>query len=415
MTAKNAKTIRGARRASASPIQGQMALLAEDGTTGQPGGSSAAGQGRSAGRTARNATAAVKEAETSNKALSGASMSGGDARGKDAPGLGASGKDASGSGAAAVDRSPLFIEAFLTWMAVQKGASEATQKAYAVDLGQLAEFLRNQGVSLAQPQTVTRRHIQSFLSWLFRKGDAKSSMSRKLAAARSFFRFQQRGGRVTENVAAQVRNPRQEKRHPRALNVDETFALLDSSKGPAGGSGPVSGSAEQERILCRDLALAELLYGSGLRISEALGLNVDDVQLASRVLRVMGKGSKERLSPLSDTSHQSLKRWLEERPLLALPEEPALFVGTRGGRLNRREAARIVERLCQRAGLTFTVSPHSLRHSFATHLLEAGADMRSVQELLGHERLTTTQRYTQVSLESLMQTYDQAHPRALKK
>ncbi|MDD4702068.1 MAG: tyrosine recombinase XerC [Desulfovibrio sp.] len=322
---------------------------------------------------------------------------------------------AASAGKAEPDRSALFIEAFLTWMAVQKGASEATLKAYGVDLTQLAEFLRTQGVSLGQPQSVTRRHIQAFLAWLFRKGEAKSSMARKLAASRSFFRFQQRGGRVTENVAAQVRNPRQEKRHPRALNVDETFALLDSSTGPAGAKGPVAGSAEEERTLCRDLALAELLYGSGLRISEALGLDVDDVQLSSRVLRVMGKGSKERLSPLSDTSYTSLKLWLEERPLLAQPEEAALFVGTRGARLNRREAARIVERLCHRAGLAFTVSPHSLRHSFATHLLEAGADMRSVQELLGHQRLTTTQRYTQVSLERLMETYDKAHPRALKK
>lgn len=313
------------------------------------------------------------------------------------------------------DRSALFIEAFLTWMAVQKGASEATLKAYGVDLAQLADFLRDQSVNLGQPQTVTRRHIQGFLAWLFRKGEAKSSMARKLAATRSFFRFQQRGGRVTENVAAQVRNPRQEKRHPRALNVDETFALLDASSGPAGAKGPVAGSAEEERTLCRDLALAELLYGSGLRISEALSLDVDDVQLSSRVLRVMGKGSKERLSPLSDTSYTSLKQWLEERPFLAQSEENALFVGTRGARLNRREAARIIERLCHRAGLSFTVSPHSLRHSFATHLLEAGADMRSVQELLGHQRLTTTQRYTQLSLERLMQTYDQAHPRAAKK
>lgn len=322
---------------------------------------------------------------------------------------------AENSGKVKPDRSALFIEAFLTWMAVQKGASEATLKAYGVDLAQLADFLRDQGVNLGQPQTVTRRHIQAFLAWLFRKGEAKSSMARKLAAARSFFRFQQRSGRVTENVAAQVRNPRQEKRHPRALNVDETFALLDASSGPAGAKGPVSGSAEEERTLCRDLALAELLYGSGLRISEALSLDVDDVQLSSRVLRVMGKGSKERLSPLSDTSYASLKQWLEERPFLAQSEENALFVGTRGARLNRREAARIVERLCHRAGLSFTVSPHSLRHSFATHLLEAGADMRSVQELLGHQRLTTTQRYTQLSLERLMQTYDQAHPRAVKK
>ena len=300
------------------------------------------------------------------------------------------------------------IEAFLSWMAVQKGASGATQKAYGSDLRGLDDFLRGQGADLGRPGTVTRRHVQAYLAWLFRQGEAKSSMARKLAAARSFFRFQLRSGRVTENVAAQVRNPRQERRHPRALNVDETFALLDASP-PSGGQ-----SAEEARRLCRDLALAELLYGSGLRISEALGLNVDDVQLASRVLRVMGKGARERLAPLSDTSCERLGEWLGERPFLARPEEQALFVGARGARLNRREAARIIERLCRRAGLEFTVSPHSLRHSFATHLLAAGADLRSVQELLGHRRLTTTQRYTQVSLERLMETYDRAHPRAEK-
>ena len=310
------------------------------------------------------------------------------------------------------DRAKLFVDAFLVWMEVQKGASPATLKAYGSDLAQLAEFLRGQDADLGKPETVTKRHIQAYLAWLFRLGDAKSSMARKLAAARSYFRFQQRSKSVTENVAAQVRNPRQEKRHPRALNVDETFALLDAEQKP-GQAG--AESAEAARLLCRDLALAELLYGSGLRISEALGLNMDDVQLASRVLRVMGKGSRQRLAPLSDTSCDSLKSWLDERPLMAQPDEPALFVGARGSRLNRREAARIVERLCRRAGLDFTVSPHSLRHSFATHLLTAGADLRSVQELLGHSRLTTTQRYTQVSLEHLMETYDKAHPKASKK
>lgn len=308
------------------------------------------------------------------------------------------------------DRAKLFVDAFLAWMEVQKGASPATLKAYGSDLAQLIEFLRGQDADLGRPESVTRRHVQAYLAWLFRQGEAKSSMARKLAAVRSFFRFQQRNGVVTENVAAQVRNPRQEKRHPRALNVDETFALLDAEHGQAG-----TESAESVRLLCRDLALAELLYGSGLRISEALGLNIDDVQLSSRVLRVMGKGSRERLAPLSDTSCESLRAWLDERPLLALPEEQALFVGSRGSRLNRREAARIVERLCRRAGLDFTVSPHSLRHSFATHLLSAGADLRSVQELLGHRRLTTTQRYTQVSLEHLMEAYDKAHPKATKK
>ena len=312
----------------------------------------------------------------------------------------------------APDRAKLFVDAFLVWMEVQKGASSATLKAYGSDLAQLAEFLRGQDVDLGRPETVSKRHIQAYLAWLFRLGDAKSSMARKLAATRSYFRFQQRSGAVTENVAALVRNPRQEKRHPRALNVDETFALLDTEQKPGQ---PGAESAEAERLLCRDLALAELLYGSGLRISEALSLDMDDVQLASRVLRVMGKGSRQRLAPLSDTSCDSLKSWLDERPLMALPDEPALFVGSRGSRLNRREAARIVERLCRRAGLDFTVSPHSLRHSFATHLLTAGADLRSVQELLGHSRLTTTQRYTQVSLEHLMEAYDKAHPKATKK
>lgn len=310
---------------------------------------------------------------------------------------------------AKADKGALLIQSFLTWMAVQKGASEATQKAYGADLAQLAVFLREQGVDLARPHMVSRKHVQAFLAWLFRKGEAKSSMARKLAAARSFFRFLLRSGKIKENVAAQVRNPRQEKRHPRALNVDETFALLDDSKSRE------LPDAHEQRLLCRDLALAELLYGSGLRVSEALGLDQDDADLASGVLRVMGKGSRERLAPLSDTSRASLEAWLDERPLLALPEEGALFVGARGARLNRREAARIIERLCRRAGLSFTVSPHSLRHSFATHLLAAGADLRSVQELLGHRRLTTTQRYTQVSLEYLMSAYDQAHPRAAKK
>ncbi len=313
------------------------------------------------------------------------------------------------SNAGKEDRAGLLIGAFLVWLAVQKGASEATQKAYGTDLAQLAAFLREQGVDLARPREVNRRHIQAFLAWLFRRGEAKSSMARKLAAVRSFFRFLLRSGKVSENVAAQVRNPRQEKHYPRALNVDETFALLDAPK-----AAPPS-DAHAARLLCRDLAMAELLYGSGLRISEALGLDLDDVQVNSRVLRVMGKGSRERLAPLSDTSCAALSAWLCERPYMASPGEEALFVGARGARLNRREAARIIASLCRRSGLDFTVSPHSLRHSFATHLLAAGADLRSVQELLGHQRLTTTQRYTQVSLEHLIRAYDHAHPRSGKK
>ena len=161
-----------------------------------------------------------------------------------------------------------------------------------------------------------------------------------------------------------------------------------------------------------DIALAELLYGSGLRISEALGLNDTDVDPDAGYVRVLGKGSRERLAPLSDTSRETLAIWKKMRPLIAVPEEPALFTGARGKRLDRREARRILEELCRAAGLDRTISPHVLRHSFATHLLAAGADLRAVQELLGHARLSTTQRYTQISLEHLMKVYDSSHPLA---
>ncbi|MDR2850963.1 MAG: tyrosine recombinase XerC [Desulfovibrio sp.] len=304
-----------------------------------------------------------------------------------------------------VSAGDLSMQDFLSFLVVQKGCSEATEKAYRVDIAQFAAFLREQNVDISQPHTVNRRHIQSFVANLFHRGEAKSTMSRKLAAVRSFFRFLMRNGRLSENVAAQVRNPRQETRHPRILNMDETCALLDASA-------PVLPDSRAALLHRRDVALAELLYGSGLRISEALGLDQDNVRLKRQALRVLGKGSRERIAPLSDTSVSALAAWLDVREELALLGEQALFVGVRGARLQRREAGRSITRLCRQAGLAVTVSPHSLRHSFATHLLDAGADLRSVQELLGHQRLTTTQRYTQVSMERLIQAYDKAHPRS---
>ncbi|MDR2669161.1 MAG: tyrosine-type recombinase/integrase, partial [Desulfovibrio sp.] len=158
--------------------------------------------------------------------------------------------------------------------------------------------------------------------------------------------------------------------------------------------------------------LAEVLYGSGLRVSEALSLNEGRINGTSATMRIPGKGGKERLAPLTDTARAALDVWLEQRPLLADPAERALFVGERGRRLNRREALRILDRLCRQAGLPQTVSPHALRHSFATHLLEAGADLRSVQELMGHSRLSTTQRYTHLNLAHLTAVYDKAHPKS---
>lgn len=301
-----------------------------------------------------------------------------------------------------------LVAEFLEWLTVERGAPQTTRAAYAADLDQLVRALAARGVDMGHPAEVDYRHIQTWIAQLYRQGMARSTMARKLAAARTFFRHLQLRGLVDGN-AALVRNPRQERRQPRILNVEEARALLGAT--PASPA-PSPQSPDAARLRCRDLALAELLYGSGLRISEALGLDLDDIQLAEGMARVMGKGARERMAPLSDASLHALGAWLEERPYLAAVDCPALFVGARGGRLDRREAARRIARLCREAGLDVTISPHALRHSFATHLLDAGADLRSVQELLGHKRLATTQRYTQVSLERLIRIYDQAHPRA---
>jgi integrase/recombinase XerC len=302
------------------------------------------------------------------------------------------------------------IEAFLGYCEIRQGRKNATRDAYAADLAQFQHYLESQGLSPEKPEHIVRRHIQQFLASLFKAGMAKSSMARKLAATRAFFKYLLRMRRLQHNPCLGVRNPKQEQRHPHMLNVDQTFALLDAPPGASRMQDP-RGHALSER----DNALAELLYGSGMRISEALDLDLPDLDLRSGVLRVMGKGAKERLAPLSDQSQASLRRWLEARALIAAPEEPALFVGARGKRLDRRQAARILKDLCANAALPVSISPHALRHGFATHMLEAGADVRTVQELLGHARLSTTQRYTQLSLSGLMKVYDQAHPRARAK
>lgn len=297
----------------------------------------------------------------------------------------------------------MLLAPYHLWLEAQRGLSAATVRAYLTDIRQFMAFLAEQGGSPERIYSAGRRDVQAFLAELFRRGEARSSMSRKLAALRSFFQYGLRMGQVRENPAKAVRNPRQEVHQPRVLNVDEIFSVLDAD----------SGTDDDPLRHSRDKALAELLYGSGLRISEALGLNVDDVQLAAGVVRVLGKGNRERMAPLSDSCVPALREWLDDRTLLAADGEAALFVGMRGGRrMQRREAVRSMDRLGSLAGVSKHFSPHALRHSFATHLLDGGADLRSVQELLGHRRLTTTQRYTQVSLEHLMRVYDAAHPKA---
>ncbi len=295
---------------------------------------------------------------------------------------------------------PALAEAWVARLAVEKGYSPATLAAYAGDLAQFEEFLATRGKSMDEPGDIGRSEIRGFLAELHRRGVGKASAGRKLSALRGLFKHLLRTGKARENPVAGVANPKAEKRHPDALNVDQALALMEA------------GRLEDPEGL-RDMALAELLYGSGLRVSEATGLNLDDVDVAGGWVRVLGKGSKERTVPLTEAGKRRIREYLSCRDAFeSLPDEEALFVGNRGGRLNRRVAARILEEMAKSAGLPPGVHPHVLRHTFATHLLEAGADLRSVQELLGHSRLTTTQRYTHLSIQKLVEAYDKAHPGA---
>lgn len=302
---------------------------------------------------------------------------------------------------------PAIIETFFTWLDLHKGFSLATQDAYRRDICQFEAYMRDIGLSLEYPENINKKHIQRFSALLYHKKLTRTSIARKLAALRSLFRYLVKTRCMKDNPAVGVHNPKQHIKHPDTLNVDQVFLLLQ-------GANNLSKKAVTDielTITYRNNALIELLYGSGLRISEALYLDLSDIKPEDGYVRVIGKGNKERLAPLSDTSIVALKEWLTVRHVLTTLKEQALFVGTRGKRLHRRQAIRILEQLCLQAGLPLTtIAPHMLRHSFATHLLEGGANLRAVQELLGHARLSTTQRYTHITLDKLVQVYDKAHP-----
>ena len=306
---------------------------------------------------------------------------------------------------------PAGPAAFLAWLEFQKGASEATVQAYALDILEFETYLHELGATLERPSEITRQMVQGFSASLFRKNMARSSMARKLSALRSLFRHLHRLHKIASDPCSGVRNPRQDQRHPAMLNVDQTFALLD--KEPSAPRAPAGNASPEDIFPLRDKALLELLYGSGLRISEALGLDVNDIRPQTGHVVVMGKGSKQRQVPLSDTCIAALSRWIAVRSEVPPARgERALFLGRRGKRLDRRQAARILEERATAAGIVQHVSPHDRRHSFATHLLEGGADLRAVQELLGHSRISTTQRYTHLDLAALSRVYDAAHPLA---
>jgi integrase/recombinase XerC len=293
------------------------------------------------------------------------------------------------------------VAAFLEHLEVERGLSPRTRQAYGGDLEEFRRIAAEKGGADPQPARVDTHLVRTYLATLFPTHDA-GSIARKLSALRSFYRYLRRRGAVEQDPTALVRSPRRRKPLPRALSVDDAFRVVEQA--------PASPRPE---LAARDRAIAELLYGAGLRVSECCGLDDADVERdgGAALVRVRrGKGGKARLVPLHDRAVAAIDAYLAVRP----PGGAALFRNARGGRLTPRSVQRHLARDAGLAGVA-RVTPHALRHSFATHLLDGGADLRSIQELLGHASLASTQIYTRVSLDHLMEVYDRAHPHAKKK
>jgi integrase/recombinase XerC len=279
-------------------------------------------------------------------------------------------------------------------------------------LEEFENFIRSSGISLStkgdiEMEKVDRLAIRRYLSFLHRR-NRKSSIARKISTLRSFFKYLVRERLTTSNPAKCVSTPKVEKPLPTTLTVDEAFRLMERPKNPSEKS--ISDTAKNKRL--RDGAILELLYSSGLRVGELVGLNLNRLDLDLGIVKVMGKGRKERIVPVGSKAVEALKTYLEKRAVEG-GEEP-LFVNSRGGRLTARSVGRLVKKYTKSSGIFRKVSPHSLRHTFATHLLDAGADIREIQEMLGHASLSTTQRYIHLSMGKLMEVYDKAHPRSFK-
>jgi integrase/recombinase XerC len=320
------------------------------------------------------------------------------------------------------------LRPFLDFLRLNRGASAHTVRAYESDVSQFLDFLpihngkaRNQ----QQPADCDVAAIRSFLAELYRTHRSRKSAGRKLAAVRAFARYLRREGAIADDPGALVATPKFEDKLPEHLEIDEVAALIETPD-------------TQSPLGRRDRAMLELFYASGLRLSELVGLDLGDVNIGSRLVRVLGKGAKERVVPFNQSAAEALRAYLKDRPLLeqqALrqrvgPPKPSsrqglprrqprgsagatpLFLNARGGRLTGRSVHRLVRQYVARCSLRCGISPHALRHSFATHLLERGADLRAIQELLGHAQLSTTQRYTHVSAAQLIDVYRRAHPRA---
>jgi integrase/recombinase XerC len=294
------------------------------------------------------------------------------------------------------------VRAFLNFMKVERNSSALTLKSYADDLGHLAEFFQEQQGSVPEPSEVNVSQLRGYVAYLHECGYASATVARRLACLRSFFRYCNREGICDTNPAKPLRTPRAGRKLPHFLTTEEVGRLLTAPP------------ATQHDGL-RDRAILETMYSGGLRVAELVGLSLTDLDRSSGILRVLGKGRKERIAPVGSFALKALDYWLQVRrpdPRASEADQNALFLNRFGRRLTTRSIGRMLEKHIATTGLSTQTSPHTLRHSFATHLLDGGADLRSVQELLGHKSLTTTQIYTHVSTRRLKEAYEAAHPHA---
>jgi len=302
------------------------------------------------------------------------------------------------------------VAVFISYLREQKGYSEHTIRNYLIDLTQFSEFLvkrkarsKGDGKSARETGPIDALVIREYLGSLFGRFE-RSTIARKLSAIRSFFLFLEKKGVVRNNPAGDVATPKLERYIPVYLPVDDVFRLLERPD-------------RNKPLGLRDLAILEVLYSCGIRVSELEALNISSIDFEARLVTVVGKGNKERIVPIGRIALKAVRAYLKATGNLRKVDGydsggAPLFINFRGGRLSRRSIARIIKKYATESGLNPEISPHSMRHSFATHLLDGGADLRMVQELLGHASLSTTQRYTHVSLDRLMEVYDRAHPRS---
>jgi len=293
---------------------------------------------------------------------------------------------------------------FLDYLSYERNVSVNTIRAYRDDLESFVGFLCNDYLTLGRDQldlkSVDRLAVRSYLAYLARRKLARASAARHLSAMRSFFKYLMREGQIEANPARSVATPKREKHLPSVLQPSDVVLLIEQAD-------------TSNTLGLRDRAFLEVLYASGLRISELVGIDIEDVELRGRLVKVRGKGSKERIVPFGAKAEEAIRAWLEVRgSLVSDIEEPAVFVNYRGERITTRSVRRLFDGYVRKASLRAGISPHTMRHSFATHLLNAGADLRGIQELLGHASLATTQVYTHVSKERLRAVYGETHPRA---